>query len=169
MFPPPPPSPSSPASPDMDPEQGPKDASSNITKKLNGIEFKEVNLTSLMNHLCTGQSQHNGNKLSFSGLKGEHFCASFNVHYCILTRKSLRYRDVVWRPRITSVTSGGKPKWWRWIRREMKSLSISLVKNNSFDVTLDLTFYIDSGWNGRHDEWIRMDSPRLQPLHRRSR
>lgn len=25
------------------------------------------------------------------------------------------------------------------------------------------------GWNGRHDEWIKMDSPRLQPLHRRSR
>ena len=51
-------------------------------------------------------------------------------------------RDVDWKPKITSVTNGGKPKWWRWIRREMKSLFISLVKNNTFNVTLDLTFHI---------------------------
>ena len=25
-----------------------------------------------------------------------------------------------------------------------------------------------AGWNGRHDEWIKMDSPRLQPYTRRS-
>ena len=42
----------------MDPEHGAKDATSNNSRKLNGIEFKEVNLTSLMNHLSTGQSQH---------------------------------------------------------------------------------------------------------------
>ena len=78
-------------------------------------------------------------------------------------------RDVDWKPRITSVTSGGKPKWWRWTRREMKSLFISLVKSKTIYVTQDLTFNFNSGWNGRHDEWIKMDSPRLQPLHRRSR
>ena len=25
-----------------------------------------------------------------------------------------------------------------------------------------------AGWNGRHDDWIKMDSPRLQPYTRRS-
>ena len=43
-----------------------------------------------------------------------------------LLGKSLRYRDVVWRPRITSVTSGGKPKLLRLTMRGMKCWFILL-------------------------------------------
>ena len=135
----------------MDPEQGAKDATSNNSRKLNGIEFKEVNLTSLMNHLCTGQSQYNGNKLSFSGLKGEHFCGSFNVHCCILTWEISPLQGC----RLEAKDHLGD-KWW-----EAKVVEVDYEGN---EVLVHFT-----GWNGRHDEWIKMDSPRLQPLHRRSR
>jgi len=47
-------------------------------------------------------------------------------------------------------------RWW-----EAKVLE---VDHEGCEVLVHFT-----GWNGRHDEWIKMDSPRLQPLHRRSR
>jgi len=47
-------------------------------------------------------------------------------------------------------------RWW-----EAKVLE---VDTEGSEVLVHFT-----GWNGRHDEWIKMDSPRLQPLHRRSR
>jgi len=47
-------------------------------------------------------------------------------------------------------------KWW-----EAKVLE---VDSDGHEV---LVHFI--GWNGRHDEWIKMDSPRLQPFNRSSR
>eukprot|EP00092_Neocalanus_flemingeri_P040320 GFUD01043915.1.p1 GENE.GFUD01043915.1~~GFUD01043915.1.p1 ORF type:complete len:1327 (+),score=371.71 GFUD01043915.1:99-4079(+) len=50
-------------------------------------------------------------------------------------------------------------RWW-----EAKVLE---VDTEGCEVLVHFTG--SAGWNGRHDEWIKMDSPRLQPLHRRSR
>ena len=74
----------------METEQGPKDASPNISKKLNGIEFKEVspidNLTFLIIHfsvLCSGVKV-NKNSIYFVETK---YSLTFNeeIGYCAKT------------------------------------------------------------------------------------
>ena len=84
----------------------------------------------------------------------------------------LEFREVITgfilplcRPRVCSETLQGTrleardhlgDKWW--------DAKIVEVDHEGSEVLVHF-----QGWNERHDEWIKMDSPRLQPLHRRSR
>ena len=48
-------------------------------------------------------------------------------------------------------------------------LNLVLIQIIEVDVSCEEVLVHFIGWNDRHDEWIRMDSPRLQPITRKTR
>lgn len=135
---------------DMDQEPAAKDVTLNTNRKLNGLEFKEVKW-----QYCWYINPLQYFPWLFAWIiRIKDLSASLNdtfkyyVHMLneifILQGYRLEARDHL------------GDKWW--------DAKIVEVDHEGCEVLVHF-----QGWNGRHDEWIKMDSPRLQPLHRRSR